>query len=182
MSTLTIIRRDDGQSLVFDNSLSEQWAPTAEVTAHKLEDGVDFTDHVQMNQLVVSLQAVITTTPGAGKGISGQRRVDQATEFIYGCFGKILTLGFAREKYLSNMLLKGMPYIVSNDEGRIFDLTFVQAEVAVGQKILLGKKAAPGVASQVEELSDGGVNSTLTVPAAKQSLISSVLSYVLLGK
>jgi len=182
MSTVTIIRRDDGQTLVFDNSANENWSYSAVVTSNRVEESADFSDHVQVNQLQVNVQGIITTTPKQGAGEAGQKRVDQATEFLKGCFGKILTVGFARDKYVSNVLLQGFPFDVTNAEARTYDLSFIEAQIAVGRKVLLGGKASNKVKALIEPPVDAGVGATVNAPEAKGSFAATIMSYFLFGK
>lgn len=170
--SLTIIRKEDGQSLQFDASQNEDWSQSAIVSAHPNESGATFVDHVQRAPLTVRVRGIVTATPGANRGKQGWTRVEDAKAFLDACYGKLLTVGFARGVYRANMLLESHPHVINGSQSTTFDLSFVEALIANATTVQVPIRA---VTRQVTEKVETGVQPATDATEAQTESASTIL-------
>ena len=65
-----------GRVFTFDATLSEQHEETAQSTDHPAEEGIDFSDHIQLKPTTVRLSGVVSNTPVM---VDGELLPDRAT-------------------------------------------------------------------------------------------------------
>lgn len=148
---ITILRNLDGSSLTPDACLTENWAPTAKLTQHPIEDGSVVSDHLVALPWVYTATIVVSETPLASTGAqtSGVDRVQSARKFLEGLLGLAapgrraargdlrVLIGTIKYGALDNMALTSFRHVVDTEAGLTTELVFEQVQIARGVSVAI---------------------------------------------
>jgi hypothetical protein len=128
----------DGEVLVFDGVLSENWEFSGTVVDHPVEDYAFVTDHRQRKPNTISIRAVITATPFIveGQQSAGANRYRRARKFLEEYAQKsIFTYSSFRMGIVENLMIENFSFDVDNQD-RI-EFTIDLKEVVFGRTELV---------------------------------------------
>ena len=138
------ITASNGLSRTFD-LLSWDPQPTAYVTEHPVEDGIDITDHIQRKPDRLQARVIVTNSPLAEVPQSGVPELD-AEQFLEQIFGLLLTLEINGQRTRRNYVMEGWPSSRNHQQHREFLLRFKQIRFAQAIAVNVGASltSSPG--------------------------------------
>jgi len=181
-----VVLRSDGVSWSFDSVTRQASDPRARLTDHPIENGAPITDHSIRQPIKETAIATVTRSPLEGRVYdqpTGAERVEAAKEFLFGCWGQLVTLIYPDED-IEGFMLTSMANERSGTMSRRFALEFREVVIVESQTVEIpvtqaAPSASAGLASEVDAGEQSG--STPETSEAQEEAASSWLYQIVYG-
>jgi len=177
--TPVLLRQDNGETLVLDGVVGEQFAPILRIPAHRTERKRDVVDDVSEELPAMALSVVFSETPTVAGLSRGVERLEEVRAFFDGVRDAMLSGTLALLTYddgrmppTRDLMLQGWPRDRRVALNERYNLTLRQVRVAKVSTVDLGDQGATSdtaradVASSRSGEDDRGTVSTKSIAAS----------------
>jgi len=131
-----------GETFEFDVIVSEQYGPKNAVTDFPVEDGTNFSDHIQRQPLTFTVVAILSVNPFSELPVSSTRLMD-AIEFLDRAGTALVSYESTRFGERTTLALEAWSYTNDVMERLEFTLGFKEVRIAQSEIVSIPRPAPP---------------------------------------
>lgn len=142
---MILTRTDTGETHTVDVARVD-FGANARVTDHPVELGAEVTDHIQVQPLPFTVEALVSDSPRLSSPVT-LRNTRMATTFFEGAVGKLCTVVLDGEGTFQSYALESCAHTRTSELGRSYTLRFRQIRIASAVSVLLPPRLPAPVAN-----------------------------------
>ncbi len=171
-----IIVRPDGStsSGIFDAVIRIAYSESDSVTDNPVESGVTPSDHAQKNPLLISMTAIVSTTPFAAVAtVGGAARLQAAETFLQACRAELVSLVDDVRGTATSLQITRFAWVVDVKKRWEFGIEFKQVRIATATTVVL--PAAVAETAMPEKKENGALPTKAVTGVAQEEEDTSIL-------
>jgi len=142
--TVTLKRRDNGNSLVLDASPEQRHTPSVSVTSHPVADQAEVADHAERKPRRIKVEGIVTATPFVGPDETPpDNPLEEAVRWLDEAAVVPLRLETTQDGTYEPVMLTRYPYTVDQVRDRQFSLELQQVRLAEAETVRIPERKEP---------------------------------------